>query len=115
MAEHLGEFETLILLALLRLGDDGYGVAVRREIEERTGRNVSLGALYTTFERMERKGYVVSRVGAPSAVRGGRRKKFYRLEPPGASALSRSYGALRRMSDGLEAQIEHMRGSYSDA
>ena len=115
MAEHLGEFETLTLLALLRLGDNGYGAAIRREIEERTGRDVALGAIYTTFDRMERKGYVTSRMGAPSAVRGGRRKKLYRLEPAGEAALSRSYQVMQRMTEGLESHLERLQESRGDA
>ena len=105
MSNHLGEFEQLVMLALLRLDDNAYGVTVRQEIAERTGRNVALGALYTTLDRLEKKGLVSSRIGEPTAVRGGRRKKFFRLEAAGQNALARSYENLRRMTEGLEASL----------
>jgi DNA-binding PadR family transcriptional regulator len=98
----LGEFEQLVLLALVRLGPEAYGVPVRREIEARTGRDVSLGAVYKTLERLERKGFVSSRVGEPTPERGGRRKKLYNLEPFGRRALEHSLRGLRRMTAGLE-------------
>ena len=103
---HLGEFEQLILLALLRLRGNAYGVSIRSEIEERTGRNVSSGALYTTLDRMERKGLITSRIGEPTAERGGRRKKFYRPSREGGRALRASYQALRNMAEGLEGEME---------
>lgn len=97
----LGEFEQLVLLALVRLGDRSYGVTVRHEIARRARRDVSLGAVYKTLERLEAKGYVSSVIGEPTPERGGRRKKFYRLEPGGARALRQALGALRRMTAGL--------------
>ena len=106
MGDSIGEFEQLILLALLRLGDDAYGVTVRREIESRTGRIISSGAVYTALERLEARGYVSSELGEPTPQRGGRRKKFYHLEPAGARALSRSYESLRRMARGLEPKLQ---------
>jgi PadR family transcriptional regulator PadR len=106
MQGSIGEFEQLILLALLRLGDTAYGVTIRREIESRTGRGISSGAVYTTLERLEAKGYVSSMIGEPTPERGGRRKKFYRLEPAGAKALGRSYDAVRRMARGLEPKLQ---------
>ena len=69
--EFLGEFEHIVLLAVLRLGDDAYGASVRREIETRTGRALTVGALYRTLDRLELKGYVASRVGDPTPERGG--------------------------------------------
>ena len=108
MADHLGEFEQLVMLALLRLDENAYGVTVREELASRAGRDVSMGALYTTFDRLEKKGYVSSRIGEPTAVRGGRRKKFYRLELAGERALSRSYETLRRMTEGLETTLHHL-------
>src|SRR5688572_6992089 len=84
----LGEFEQLTLLALLRLEPEAYGVSMHREIEARTGRPVLLSAVYTTLDRLERKGLVASWVGEPTPERGGRRKKYYRLEPVGAEALT---------------------------
>lgn len=108
MADHLGEFEQLVMLALLRLDDNAYGVTVREELAKRAGRDVAMGALYTTFDRLEKKGYVSSRVGEPTAVRGGRRKKFYRLELAGQRALGRSYETLSRMTEGLETTLHRL-------
>ena len=76
-APALGDFEQLILLGVLRLGDEAYGVAIRQEIHRRSGRDVSINAVYTTLDRLERKGLLESWVGDPTPERGGRRKKFY--------------------------------------
>lgn len=105
MNESLGRFEELILLALLRLGPDAYGLAVRREIEARTARDVSTGALYTALKRLEERGLVSSRVGEPTAERGGRRKKHYELRPAGILALRNSYRDYTSMAAGLGAKI----------
>jgi len=75
--DYLGEFEHIVILALLRLADRAYGVTVRQEIEERTGREVSIGAIYATLDRLEAKGYVKSVVGEPTPERGGRSKRFF--------------------------------------
>lgn len=99
---HLGEFEQLVLLALLHLKEHAYGVSIRQEIESRTGRSVSLGAVYKTLERLEDKGCVRSALGDPTPERGGRRKKFYRASPLGVRALGESFQALRRMAEGVE-------------
>lgn len=106
MKSTLGEFQQLLLLALLRLGEPAYGVTLRREIERRTGRRVAAGAVYTTMERMERRGYVSSELGGATPVRGGKRKRFYRLEPAGRWALERSRKAMRRMAEGLAPELE---------
>lgn len=105
-APTLGDFERLILLGLLRLGDDAYGMNIRREIEERTGRTVSLGAVYTTLDRLERKDLVRHHIGGPTPERGGRRRKHYRLQPTGARALRESTRAYNRMTDGLNKLLE---------
>jgi DNA-binding PadR family transcriptional regulator len=102
----LGEFEQLILLALVRLGPEAYGVSICEDVVDRTGREVSLGAVYKTLERLEDKGLVASRMGLPTPERGGRRKKHYRMLAAGQRALKQSIGALRRMTDGLEAELE---------
>jgi PadR family transcriptional regulator PadR len=102
----LGEFEQLVLLALLQLGPDAYGVAIRDEIEARTGRRVALGAVYTTLLRLERKRLVATRLGEPTPQRGGRRKKFYRPLAAGERELAASLRALRRMSHGLRPGLE---------
>ena len=98
----LGEFEQLVLLALMRLGPDAYGVSIWQDLVDRTGRDVSLGAVYKTLERLQDKGLVASRVGEPTAERGGRRKKHYQLHAAGERALRHSLTALRRMTEGME-------------
>jgi PadR family transcriptional regulator, regulatory protein PadR len=102
--EFLGEFEQLVLLALLRLGDQAYGMAVRREIEARAARDVSIGAVYATLDRLEEKGLVKSKLGEPSEARGGRAKKCFNITGTGARALERSQQALRHMLEGLPAR-----------
>jgi PadR family transcriptional regulator PadR len=106
MAQGLGEFEQLVLLALLRLGDEAYGVAIRDEIESETGRDVTLGAVYTTLLRLEAKRLVASRLGDPTPQRGGRRKKFYRPLAAGRRELATSLQALRSMTRGLTPGLE---------
>jgi PadR family transcriptional regulator, regulatory protein PadR len=101
--EYLGEFEHIVLLALLRLGDDAYGVTVREEIEKRADREVSIGAVYATLDRLESKGLVTSRVGEPTASRGGRAKRHFQITKRGVTALNRTHEALRNMSHGLLA------------
>ena len=102
----LGELEQLVLLAIIRLGDDAYGVTVRREIERRAGRAVSLGSVYSTLMRLEEKGLVDSRVGEPTPERGGRRKRHYTILAAGRRAVAQSLRSLRRMSSGLDAAWE---------
>ena len=99
---YLGEFEQLVLLALMRLGDGAYGMTVRREIADRTGREVTIGAVYVTLDRMERKALVRSRLGEPTEVRGGRAKRCFTITAPGLAALELSQKALKRMTDGLK-------------
>ena len=99
--DFLGEFEHIVILALLRLDSRAYGVTVRQEIERRTEREVSIGAVYATLDRLERKGYVKSHRGDPTPERGGRSKRFFRVTGTGAEALSRTHRALRSMSEGL--------------
>ena len=102
----LGEFEHIVLLAVARLGDGAYGMAIRQEIEERAGRPVAIGSVYASLDRMERKGYLASDVGDPTPVRGGRAKRFYTLESPGAEVLDRSRKVLDGLWDGLEIDVE---------
>lgn len=98
----LGEFEQVVLLAVLRLEGAAYAVPVRREIEKRTKRSVTRGALYVTLERLEDKGYLDSWLAEPTPERGGRAKRFYRVRPAGLAALRQSWTALRSMWEGLE-------------
>jgi PadR family transcriptional regulator, regulatory protein PadR len=100
--DYLGEFEHIILLALLRLDDRAYGVTVRQEIEFRTKREVSIGAVYATLDRLETKGYVKSRLGEPTAERGGRSKRFFQVTAKGVTAVSRTHRAVRSMTEGLD-------------
>src|SRR5687768_2424880 len=81
MPSALGEFEQLVMYAVLRLDDEAYGAAIRRELLERAGRDVSPGAIFTTLERLEARGLVTSEYGEPTQERGGRRKRFYRVKP----------------------------------
>jgi len=96
-SNQLGRFEELVLLALVRLRENAYGVPIRREIAERTGRDVSFGAVYTTLERLERKGYVTSRIGEPTPERGGRVKRYFRIEAPGVRALNETRETVASM------------------
>lgn len=100
--DYLGEFEHIVVLALLRLEDRAYGVTVRQEIEFRTKREVSIGAVYATLDRLESKGYVKSRRGDPTPERGGRSKRFFRVTAKGVTAVNRTQGALQKMADGLD-------------
>ena len=99
--DRLGRFEEIVLLALVRLRENAYGVPIRREIAERTGRDVSFGAVYTTLERLERKGYVSSRVGDPTPERGGRAKRYFRVTPAGVRALRMTRTALTNLWSGI--------------
>ena len=102
MGAHLAELEQLVLLALLRLGAEAYGVAIAEEIEARAGRPASLGSVYKTLIRLDTKRLVVTRLGEPTPERGGRRKRYYQLTPAGRAALRISLEAIRRMTSGLE-------------
>lgn len=106
MEHALGEFEQLVLMAVVRLEADAYGATIRREIEERTGRRLSISAVYTTLERLEVKGCVRSWVGEPTAERGGRRRKHFALQPAGARALKSAYRAYTDMAAGLERRLK---------
>ena len=102
----LGDFEQLVLLALLRLGPEAYGATIRREIEARTGRDLAISAVYVTLERLEGKGFVRSRIGEPTAQRGGRRRKYFVLVPAGRRALAQAYRTFKVMVEGLEQQFD---------
>lgn len=105
MRAYLGEFEQLLLMALLH-EPDAYGAQVRATIEARTGRSVSPGAIYTALDRLERRGFVSSRLGDSTPQRGGKRKRHYRLEPAGEVLLQRSRESLARMARGLLPRTE---------
>jgi DNA-binding PadR family transcriptional regulator len=107
--EHLGEFEQIVLLAVLRLGEDAYGVPIRSDIESRTGRSLTVGALYRTLDRLEAKGYLTSSFGDPSPERGGRSRRYFRIKPLGLRTLRASRDALAAMWEGLDPLVS--RGS----
>lgn len=98
----LGPHEQMILLAILRIGENAYGMTIRREVESRSGRALSIGSVYTTLDRLQRKGYVRSRLGQPTTERGGRAKRHFRITAKGERALKESYELLRAMTEGLE-------------
>ena len=104
MTDWLGEFEQLVLFAVLQL-DDAYGARIRPEIERRTGRAVSAGAVYTTLERLEARGLLTSSWGEPTPERGGKRKRYYALRPAGRQALTRSWNAVRAMARGVAPKL----------
>src|SRR5205809_8053403 len=97
----LGEFEQAVLLAILRLGANAYGVPIRHDLTARLGRAVSVGAIYTALERLEAKGFVSSWTGGATNERGGRAKRFYRIEAPGRGALDQARTATRNMWAGV--------------
>ena len=97
----MGEFEQLVLLALLRRDNRAYGMEIREEIEARTGREVSYGAVYTTLDRLEATGFVSHVLGAPTPERGGRARKYFRVRPEGSAALAESRRALTVMWEGV--------------
>jgi len=101
MAAYLGEFEQLLLLTVLRLGSEAYGGGIARELEERAGRTVSRGALYTSLDRLEAKGLVRWKVSAGSAARNGLPRRAYSVTPAGVAALRASRNTLQRMWRGL--------------
>jgi PadR family transcriptional regulator, regulatory protein PadR len=100
--DYLGEFEHIVVLALLRLEDRAYGVTVRQEIEFRIQREVSIGAVYATLDRLETKGYVKSHHGDPTPERGGRSKRFFRVTAKGVAAVNRTQRDLQSMAEGLD-------------
>jgi DNA-binding PadR family transcriptional regulator len=106
MSETLGGFEKLLLLAVLRLGEDAYGAAIFEELEQRTARGVAPGAVYVTMRRLEKKGLVRSRPGEPTPERGGRAKKIYSLSPEGLDALRVARREWDVMAEGLDTLLE---------
>lgn len=103
---YLGEFEQMVLLAILQARETAYGVRIREELEVHTGRRAARGALYTTLDRLERKALVRSRTGDARSSRGGRPRRYYRLTPEGVDALRASRAALLSLWRGLEADLE---------
>ena len=104
----MGDLEQIILFSVLQLGDDACGVTIREAIEERTGRVVSSGAVYTTLGRLERRGFVNSRVEEPEPGRPGRPRKYYALEPTGARALMAAYRTIQAMAGDVLADLAEL-------
>jgi PadR family transcriptional regulator, regulatory protein PadR len=98
---YLGEFELMVMLALLRLGDEAYGVPISREIEQRSGREVALGSVYAALERLEEKGLVTSRLGDPTAERGGRAKRYFKVTAQGLHGVRETQKALMNLWRGV--------------
>src|SRR5271166_4695005 len=104
----LGEFEYLLLTAATRLSTEAYAAAIRHEIEDATGRPCSIGALYTTLDRLESKGFVKTQMGSATPQRGGRRKRMVRVTAKGAQAASDFYEAVKRVSRGVSWEASRM-------
>jgi DNA-binding PadR family transcriptional regulator len=103
--DRLGEFELSLLIAVAHLGDQAYGLRIRREIEERTGRHVAVGALYTSLNRLEEKRFVMSEMSKSLPQRGGRPRRHFELTKDGEEALRQSYERLTRMWKGLPVAL----------
>ena len=101
MADTLGAFEQAVLLAILRLGEDAYGRAILKEVQERLNRRVAAGAVHATLERLAKKGLVASRLGAGTPLRGGRARRFYRLQAKGVRALNNARATAEHLWQGL--------------
>lgn len=104
--KYLGEFEQMVLLGILHLKDEAYGLAIRKELEARVGRKVTHGASYITLDRMVAKGLLESELREPEPGRGGRAKRYFRVTPVGIQALRESRTALQALWSGLEAILE---------
>jgi DNA-binding PadR family transcriptional regulator len=98
---HFGEWELLVILALMRLGDDAYGVPICRELEKQTSREVAVGSVYATLERLEEKGFVSSALGKPTAERGGRAKRYFRVTTNGVREVRKTQRSLMNLWSGL--------------
>jgi DNA-binding PadR family transcriptional regulator len=96
-----GELEQIVLLSVLQLGDDAYGVTIRRLLDEKAGRRLAMATIYTTLDRLEHKGYLLSRLGEPTPERGGKRKRYYRVSAAGRRAVKETLAALSALTEGL--------------
>jgi len=103
---YLGEFEQIVLIAVLRLGENAYAIPIREEIEQRTGRAVARGALYTALERLESKRCLRSRMSEPLRERGGRSRRYFTVTPAGLAAVRASRASLLKLWQGLEGMLE---------
>jgi DNA-binding PadR family transcriptional regulator len=112
--DHLGEFEQLVLLAVMRLGDEAYGANIQQVLEQHGDREASISAIYITLTRLEDKGMVTSTMGSPEAIRGGKRRRYFALDPAGVAALNDARGRLLAMWSGLEREIDAAGASRGD-
>ena len=108
MSSPLGDFEQLLLFAVLRCGGTASGAAIREEVEARTDRSLSPGAVYTAMARLEERGFVTGEIGGSAPARGGRRKKFYSINPQGAEALESAYDQVAKMADGVVPNLRRL-------
>lgn len=104
--EHLGEFEQLALLAVMRLGDEAYGARIQEELDATAGRSAAISSIYITLTRLEAKGFVSSELGDPGEGRGGRPRRYFEVLPAGLAALRESREQLTSMWTGLESELE---------
>jgi len=102
----LGEFELVVMLAALQVGEGAYAVNIRRVIEERTNRRVSRGTVYVTLNRLQEKGLLASTMSEPTAERGGKAKRIFRVQPAGIEAVRSSQSMMREMARGLDPLLE---------
>lgn len=102
----LGDLEQLVLLAILQLGDDAYGVTIAQILRDKAGRDLAMATVYTTLERLEGKGYLDSHLGDPTAARGGKRKRFFRVNAAGERAVRESLSALNALTAGLGRRFQ---------
>lgn len=110
MAEVLGAFEQAVLLALVRLGDDAYGRAILKEVQERLEREVAAGAVHATLERLQNKGLITSRLGPGTPVRAGRARRYYKIQPGGIGALNDAREAVNALWHGIKWPLEKAKG-----
>ena len=109
-SDHLGEFDKLSLLAVMRLGEAAYGARIQRELESTAGRRASISAIYITLTRLQEKGLVSSWLGVPTETRGGKARRFFVVEASGLTALHQSRTTLLSMWNGLETELETVGG-----
>jgi DNA-binding PadR family transcriptional regulator len=110
MAEVLGAFEQAVLLALVRLGDEAYGRAILKEVQERLERDVAAGAVHATLERLQNKRLIASRLGPGTEVRAGRARRYYRIQPAGVRALNDARAAVDTLWHGIRWPLRNVRG-----
>ena len=109
MAESLGAFEQAVLLSIVRLGDEAYGRAILKEVQERLERDVAAGAVHATLERLQGKGLIASRLGSGTAIRGGRARRFYKVQPAGVRALNDARAAIDNLWHGFRWPLKALR------